>query len=149
MPVITGPADTDTVQYWQDTISQKWGAAAGEAYVSFYDSHPGMTPEGAASDFIEIILVQGLDTAISTGVTVGAAAPVGATEAGVQGAEQAVNTLLSPTQFLTKLWSGLTNGHTWVRVAEGVLGIALVLVAVAELGKGTAIGNAVKKVPLI
>jgi hypothetical protein len=36
-----------------------------------------------------------------------------------------------------------------IRLAEGVLGLALVLVAVAKLGEGTAIGSAAKKVPFI
>jgi len=44
---------------------------------------------------------------------------------------------------------GLTARELWVRIAEGALGIALILVAVAELGKGTAIGKAAKMVPFI
>jgi hypothetical protein len=36
-----------------------------------------------------------------------------------------------------------------VRLAEGVLGLVLILIAAAELGKGTAVGNIVKKVPFI
>jgi hypothetical protein len=44
---------------------------------------------------------------------------------------------------------GLTARELWVRVAEGVLGLALLLVAVAELGKGTGIGKAAKVVPFI
>jgi hypothetical protein len=36
-----------------------------------------------------------------------------------------------------------------IRLAEGILGGLLILVAVAELGKGTPVGNAVKKVPFI
>ena len=51
----------------------------------------------------------------------------------------------SPLDFA----KGLFTRHNAIRLAEGILGLVLVLVAVAELGKGTAIGNAVKKVPFI
>jgi hypothetical protein len=44
---------------------------------------------------------------------------------------------------------GLTSRELWVRVAEGVLGLALLLVAVAELGKGTGAGKLAKAVPFI
>lgn len=39
---------------------------------------------------------------------------------------------------------GLTSRELWVRIAEGVLGLALVLVAVAELSKGTPVGKIAK-----
>jgi len=50
---------------------------------------------------------------------------------------------------VASILKGLTARQLWVRVAEGVLGLALLLVAVAELGKGTAIGKAAKVVPFI
>lgn len=43
----------------------------------------------------------------------------------------------------------LFTGGFWMRFAEGVLGLMLVIVAVAELGKGTPIGDAAKKVPFV
>jgi hypothetical protein len=61
------------------------------------------------------------------------------------GAGTAANAAPSVTDFL----KGLTSRQLWVRLAEGVLGVALILVAVAELGKGTAIGKAAKAVPFI
>lgn len=65
--------------------------------------------------------------------------PVGKT---VVGSVEGANTSLG---FLQGLF---TRANT-IRLAEGILGVALILVAVAELGKGTAIGNAVKKVPFV
>jgi len=62
-----------------------------------------------------------------------------------QGAGTAAAAAPSVLGFL----QGLTARELWVRVAEGVLGLALVLVAVAELGKGTGIGKAAKAVPFI
>jgi len=63
-----------------------------------------------------------------------------------------VNTVGSAVPGATSILSfltGLTARQLWVRVAEGVLGLALLLVAVAELGKGTGIGKAAKAVPFI
>lgn len=71
---------------------------------------------------------------------------------GTQGPLNAANNLLnnatSVPDYLGFL-KGLTARQLWVRVAEGVLGLALLLVAVAELGKGTGIGKAAKAVPFI
>jgi hypothetical protein len=61
------------------------------------------------------------------------------------GAGTAAQAAPSITSFL----QGLTSRQLWIRLAEGVLGVALILVAVAELGKGTAIGKAAKAVPFI
>jgi hypothetical protein len=43
----------------------------------------------------------------------------------------------------------LTSRELWIRVAEGVLGLLLILVAVAELTKGTAVSSAIKKTPVL
>lgn len=148
MPVITGAVSGGTVPYYESFISAKWGAAAGEAYVSYADAHPGLSPEQAANDFIEIVLVQGLDTALSAGLG-GAGTALGQVPgAAAKGAQNAYEDL-NPSQWLNKLGNVISSRGFWVRVAEGVLGLALVLVAVAELGKGTAMGNTVKKVPFI
>jgi hypothetical protein len=44
---------------------------------------------------------------------------------------------------------GLFTRQNAIRLAEGVLGLALILVAVAKLGEGTAAGKAAKAVPFI
>ena len=62
-----------------------------------------------------------------------------------QGAGTIAAGATSTLGFLQNLF---TRGNA-IRLAEGVLGLVLILVAVAELGKGTAIGSAVKKVPFI
>ena len=56
--------------------------------------------------------------------------------------------ITSTLGFLNWVKKGFTR-HNAVRVAEGTLGLLLILVAVAELAKGTPVGNAVKKVPFI
>lgn len=62
---------------------------------------------------------------------------------------QGAGTAASAGSSVAGILQGLTARELWVRVAEGVLGLALVLVAVAELGKGTGIGKAAKAVPFI
>lgn len=69
--------------------------------------------------------------------------PLAAPEANVIGAP-----LKSTVDFLNWIKRGFTR-HNAVRVVEGFLGVVLILVAVAELGKGTAAGNLAKKVPFI
>jgi predicted Zn-dependent protease len=148
MPDYTTGTSGETVAYYEAGITAKWGQAAGNAYVAYAAAHPGLTAEQSFDDFVELILVEGLDKAVDVGVTGGTNVDVGTAEGAAQGAENAVQEL-SPTGVLDKLWSVLSSRGTWVRIAEGVLGIALVLVAVSELGKGTPVGNAVKKVPFI
>jgi hypothetical protein len=57
----------------------------------------------------------------------------------------AENSTDNPLGFVKSLF---TRANA-VRLAEGILGLALVLVAVGKLGEGTAAGNLVKKVPFI
>lgn len=52
---------------------------------------------------------------------------------------------VSPLRFFKALFTR----HNAIRFAEGTLGLVLILVAVAELGKGTAAGKAAKVVPFI
>lgn len=47
--------------------------------------------------------------------------------------------------FLSKI----NDRGTWIRLAEGMVGLLLILVSVAKLAEGTAIGTAIKKVPFI
>jgi hypothetical protein len=56
--------------------------------------------------------------------------------------------ITSTLGFLNWIKNGFTR-HNAVRVAEGTLGLLLILVAVAELAKGTPAGNLAKKVPFI
>lgn len=145
MPDYTGGTSGETVAYYEAGIAAKWGNAAGEAYVQYAAAHPGFSPEQSFDAFVELILVEGIDKAVSEGVTAGADIDTGTVSSAAQGAEKA----LSVPDFLGTLWSVLTSRGTWVRLAEGILGVALILVAVAELGKGTPVGNAVKKVPFV
>lgn len=71
------------------------------------------------------------------------------TQAPLNAANNAINATTGVGTDFYSLAKGLTARQLWVRVAEGVLGLALLLVAVAELGKGTGIGKVAKAVPFI
>lgn len=43
-------------------------------------------------------------------------------------------------------FSSLGQANTWIRIAEGVLGIALIIIGLAKLASGTAVGKTAAKV---
>jgi hypothetical protein len=51
----------------------------------------------------------------------------------------------NPTDFL----NALSSRNTLMRLAEGALGILLIIAGIAKLADGTPVGSALKKVPLI
>lgn len=134
--------------YFQALFAGRWGSQAGVAYITYNASNPGRTPYENAQAFAEIIALQGLQKGLAeAGSGVGSAQNAAITGA-VKGAEQVVS-WQTGLEAIGKFFEGLGKGSTWIRVAEGVLGLVLVLVAVGELGKGTAVGKAVKKIPFI
>ena len=78
--------------------------------------------------------------------------------AGLQSVPGAGGNLLSqsPWTSITDVFQALQKGaawignrQNWVRIAEVIMGVALVIVAVNELGKGTPLGKLAGKVPVI
>jgi hypothetical protein len=123
---------TNTVGYWQSAIAQKWGAKAGAAYVSYNGAHPAEDPQANANDFIEIVLVSGLDQAIAAG-TAGTATELGAIPgAAAKGAASAVHTLTTPSSWIAALF----QGAIWLRVAEAVAGLILLGIGLNAMLKG-------------
>lgn len=70
---------------------------------------------------------------------------VSAGQSALNAGGSAIASAKNPLQFLQALFTR----QNAIRFAEGILGVALILVAVAELGKGTPVGNLAKKVPFI
>jgi hypothetical protein len=73
----------------------------------------------------------------TAGITPARVAGVAAGEAG--------GAIASWTQGLSSLLSDLGSRAFWVRIAEVVIGAALLIVAIAELAKGTPAGDVAKK----
>jgi hypothetical protein len=117
----------------------------GITFETWYDTahakDPSLTPYQAAPIWL---VGQGVSTGLGSAATAVGTATGQAAQGATTGADEFAKSLSVPN-FLGLL----TNRQLWIRVAEGLLGIMLVLVAVAELGKGTAIGTAVKAVPFI
>lgn len=133
-----------TIAQIEQIIAGEFGAAAGAGYVAYAEAHPNQTPQESGNQYADILLAQGVSKGLSTAVTVGGGVVTGVPAAAAKGAQNVVADL-SPGA----IFASLTSRALWVRVAEGVLGILLVAVAVAELGKGTAVGNLAKKVPFV
>jgi hypothetical protein len=47
-----------------------------------------------------------------------------------------------------KFFSALTQGSTWIRIAEGALGVMLLGLGIAAITKGTPIGSAIRSTPI-
>lgn len=67
------------------------------------------------------------------GALVGNQSAAGRTIAGATG--------LNPAQAISAIWSKLDNRGTWIRIAEGALGLALILVAIAHMTGADSVAN--------
>jgi hypothetical protein len=62
---------------------------------------------------------------------------------------QAAKSGAGPIGSTVAFLNDLTKRQTLQRLAEGALGVALIIVGVAKLADGTAIGSTLKKVPFV
>jgi hypothetical protein len=133
------PVSQVTLSDAEGAIIAKNGAVAGQAFLAFAAANPAYTPEEAALVFEADIAAKGLATAIAEasgtlGTAIGQSAP-----ADVGKAVSPIGTAISSVPgFL----SFITQRDFLIRVAEGVLGLALIVVAIAKLADGTAAGRA-------
>jgi len=134
----TGQAYTE--QYFQQLFASKYGAKAGDAYVAYNRAHPGNSAYTNARNFLELILVEGLDNAISTGLG-GAGSALGQIpSAAAQGAQNAYKALTAPLTGINAIgdfFSRLTSAHTWIRIGEFIVGAALLAIGLNALLKQT------------
>lgn len=66
----------------------------------------------------------------------------------IQGAENLAGLTPGQTGGSLGFLTGLTNRALWIRIAEGGLGVALILVGVAKLAEGTQTAQLIRKVPI-
>lgn len=74
-----------------------------------------------------------------------AAAAAGATTAAKKAAQGATYGLSD----IGKFFANAGSRELWTRIAEGVIGVMLIIVVVARVGEGTPVGKLAKKVPFI
>jgi hypothetical protein len=131
-------ANQSQVNAYAATLEKLYpGSAVSSEYIKYMSEHPNDDPETV---FNEVNTAIKGDTAILSQLPSvlqkffnDAATGVGqeATGAGV-GVAQASQSL-QPGAVLGDIWSKLNSRGTWIRLAEGALGIALILVALAHM----------------
>ena len=145
-----------TEPFYEALFDSAYGKAAGDGYAAYNRAHPKNTPYQNANNYLKLILVEGLDNAIKTAVQEAVGVEVGTVQAAAKGAEKATNTLINPLAAVGDFFSRLTNPHTWLRIAEGLVGIAFLIIGLNALLKNpigkvagaTPAGRAVKAVKL-
>lgn len=140
IPTGGGTGSGYTISQIEEIIAAKFGSAAGAGYVAYAEAHPNLTPQQAGNQYVDIVLAQELGTGIGKAVGIAGGVVTGVPAAAAKGAEK-----LS----WQSIYSELTSRQLWIRVAEGVLGVLLIAIAVAEIGKGTPVGKLAKKVPFV
>jgi len=143
MPVLPTPSGgtTRTVAQWAAYFDSKLpGKNAGKGYTDYAAAHPGLTAGQSAVAFDLQISLKGVGKAVSDAVSgLSKFTTAGAVAVGKATKPFSVNSFLG----------ALTSRGLWIRIAEGSLGILLILVSVAKLAEGTQIGKLAKKVPLV
>jgi hypothetical protein len=136
-----------TASYFEQLFAAKWGAAAGNAYLSYNSAHPERTPYQNAQAFLALVTLEGLDNAIQAGVTAGANIGVGTAQGAAQGASNAYKAL-SPVAAIGDFLSRLTSPHTWLRVAEVLVGVMFLAIGLNHL-LGNPAGKVAKAMPKV
>jgi hypothetical protein len=150
------------------TPSQKtflgWSTAQQDAYLEGVFSGYGGTFQGmSAEDYYKSLRTEGESpvTALAkvysqwlgqgTGKAVGSEiTALGASTAAVETGIQTASILPSWSTGLATLLGDLESPKTWLRIAEGILGIVLIGTAISHMtGAGSAVGSAARKIPLV
>lgn len=112
-----------------------------DAYTNYFLKNPGANPESIYDQVIARLsafgaklgelptVLQEFANAAGTGVSQEA-------EGAATGVAQSSQTL-QPGNVIADIWDKLNDRGTWIRIAEGILGITLILVALADMNKGT------------
>jgi hypothetical protein len=129
-PPITTGMTSYTEAYFQGLFTKQWGAKAGSAYATYNKNHPGNSAYTNANQFVELVLVEGLDTAIQTAVTAGTAADTGTVSGAAKGGEIAVNDLTNPLKWALSF--GNTTGLL-TRILKVVFGGVLIIAGVMKM----------------
>jgi hypothetical protein len=132
----------------QSITGDTWDEVYAALYAAGLKTSPPQTPDVIAQDTIVLMQTEAVATGLGTTVTYTGTFAVGAVQAAVAGASEAANSIpgLSGLAAIGDFFSRLTEGSTWIRVLEMVLGAGLVLVGLAHAASGTPAGRAAKSV---
>lgn len=123
----------------------------GDQYETYAAAYPNLSAAQAYTAWLLTSVGLTLPAAIAKSVIAGSAA---AANLGVKGAADTgaaagkVGSLPGISSVIDFL-KDLSSRNTLQRLAEGTLGLVLILVGVSKLADGTAVGSLVKKVPFI
>lgn len=137
------PPGGPTLQYYASELNAKYpGRGAGNAFLAFASKHPNLTPQQTGSAFALEIGLKGLTAAIGDAVS-GTGTALGQITTGSEQGAQQVSKQLSWTNGLGNFLNFITGRTGWVRVAETLIGVALIIVGVDHLTSTTsAVGKA-------
>jgi hypothetical protein len=131
-------ANQTQIGIYAEKLQQEWNdPTLTNAYTNYFLKHPDASPEGIynevvsrlTSDSAALGALPGVLKQFITGGATGVSQE--ATGAGI-GVAQA-SAALQPAAVLEAIWSKLNDRGTWIRIAEGALGLALILVALAHM----------------
>lgn len=122
------------------------GQGAGAQYLAYYHAHPNLTPVQAGDAWALSLGLSGFGTGLASGIG-GAGTSFGQILKGSESGASTTGKNLSWTDSIGNLVNFLTSRAGAIRMAEAVIGIALVIVAIDHLTSNTsAAGKAVHTV---
>jgi hypothetical protein len=129
--------------YFEAIFAKAWGAQAGQAYLTYNAQSPGNSPYINAKAFADVIAIEGLQQGLQSLANLQSAV----VNKGIPAAAAAVPKIpvLGGLAAIGDFFQRLTQASTWIRAAEVVLGLGLIIVGLAHLASGTAVGRAAMK----
>jgi hypothetical protein len=141
MPLSPNPSET-AAQYAAQLDQEYPGKGAGASYLAFAAKHPGLTAVQAGDAWALTIGLAQFGTGLDAGVSSTGSALGEISSGSAKGAED-VSKKLSWTDSIGNLVNFLTSRAGAIRMAEAVIGIALIIVSIDHLTTNTsAVGKA-------
>lgn len=134
--IIPGQTGLTLQQYAQDFDNKFPGKNAGQAFLGYAEAHPNLTPPEAAQAFALIIAFDGVDRAVAIGIG-DLARVTKATGPAAGAAAKAVQAKLPGITSIGAFLNLFTSRDFVIRLAEGAIGIALIVVALDKMLSNT------------
>lgn len=150
-PVSTSLSYAAQLQEYAAGFDGTLGSAYGPEFLSYAGSHPLLSAKQAATAFADGVASGDVAVTIASGVGATAQGVNIAAASTVEGLDQTSADLakanpLSGLDAIGNFFNLLTDRQTLMRLAEGAIGIMLIVVAIAKLADGTQTGKVAAKV---